>query len=608
MCGIAGVVALTGSDPEAGLAGRMRDRILHRGPDGNGEFDGPGVSLAACRLAIVDLDQHGVMPMSSPDGRLRIVHNGEIYNRPDLRTELERAGIRLRTTTDTEVLLQLYALHGAAMLDRLDGMFAFAIWDSAQRELFAARDRVGEKPFFFAEREGRLYFASEPKALFAGGVRPCFDETTWSELLTFRSTAGERTPYVGVKRLPPGEWLRASRRGLRTGSWWSFPTTRHGGTLPDFGDLLQTSVRRRLVADVPVGTLLSGGLDSSSVTSLAQAGTAQRIPSFTVRYNDPDSDEGEFATAAALRSGVEQHELRVGVDELPQLIADATWHVDEPMAFNASPELLAISRFASRSVRVLLTGESADELFGGYGRFRQYRYLPLLRLSGAALRPVRGRFRHGSRWYRLSHATSLGRAEWIAASYADGDPARFDRLPLAEWAPFRAATARASADDHSDPVLQALAYERQTHLQAVLDNTDRLTMGAPIEARLPFTSPDLLTYAGRAKRADLFSGAQGKRPLREAMATHLPPSVLERRKRGWTSPYRSYLRQSPRLRAWLEGVPRHPIVQSAPVARAASAAIGRFLDGDDQAARDAWVLGRIVLWHRVCIEGDRYPI
>ena len=203
MCGIAGVVALSGSDPEPELAARMRDRILHRGPDGNGQFDGPGVSLAACRLAIVDLDERGVMPMASADGRYRIVHNGEIYNRPDLRAELERTGIQLRTTTDTEVLLQLYARHGAAMLDRLDGMFAFAIWDSEQRQLFAARDRVGEKPFFYAEHEGRLYFASEPKALFAGGVPPCFDETTWSELLTFRSTAGERTHTLASSGCSP---------------------------------------------------------------------------------------------------------------------------------------------------------------------------------------------------------------------------------------------------------------------------------------------------------------------------------------------------------------------------------------------------------------------
>ena len=344
------------------------------------------------------------------------------------------------------------------------------------------------------------------------------------------------------------------------------------------------------------------------MTALAQAGTPHQIPAFTVRYDDPESDEGEYATAAAQRSGVEQHELRVGLDELPDLIMDATWHVDEPMAFNASPELLAISRYASEHVRVLLTGESADELFGGYGRFRQYRYLPLLKVTGAALRPVRGRFRQGSRWYRLSHATSLGRAEWIAASYADGDPARFDRRPLAEWAPFRASAARATADDHSDPVLQALAYERQTHLAAVLDNTDRLTMGAPIEARLPFTSPELLDYAGHARRNDLFEGAHGKRPIRRAMAGQLPQSVLDRRKRGWTSPYRSYLRESPRLRAWLAEVPRHQIVESAPELRTASAAIERFLDGDNEAARDAWVLGRIVLWHQVCIEGNRRPM
>src|SRR5512141_1507572 len=191
MCGIAGAVTLDGRTLDAGIAARMRDRIVHRGPDGNGEFEAPDVSLAACRLAIVDLEPRGLMPMSSADGRLQLVHNGEIYNRPEPRDDLPARGVALRTTTDTEVILALYALEGPAMLDRLDGMFAFAIWDSDRHELFAARDRVGEKPFFYALDRSRFLFASEPKALFAAGVPAEFDDETWLELLTFRGVAGE---------------------------------------------------------------------------------------------------------------------------------------------------------------------------------------------------------------------------------------------------------------------------------------------------------------------------------------------------------------------------------------------------------------------------------
>ena len=606
MCGIAGVVTLAGRDPEPGTAARMRDRIQHRGPDGNAEYEAAGIALAACRLAIVDLDPHGVMPMESADGRYRIVHNGEIYNRPELRDDLTRRGISLRTTTDTEVILQLFALHGPAMLDRLDGMFAFAIWDAQSHEMFAARDRVGEKPFFYAEHEGRLYFGSEPKALFAGGV-PCrFDDETWSELMTFGAPAGRRTPYVGVKRLLGGEWLRVDGGEVATGRWWEFPTHPRQPAR-DFGGLLAESVGRRLIADVPVGTLLSGGLDSSSVTALGQAQADHRLPAFTVRYADPSADEGAYASAAARFTGVDQHELHVADEELPELIAQAAWHLDEPMYFNATAELLAVSRFARRHVRVLLTGESADELLGGYGRFRQYRYLPWLRLAAATTRPVRGRLRRGSRWYRLSHAASLPRAEWIAASYANGDPRRFDHRPMAEWAPYRAQAAQQSVAAHRDPALQALAYERQTHLPTVLDNTDRLTMGAPLEARLPFTSSDLLAFAGSATRAELFRGAQGKQPLRAAMAGRLPPLVLNRRKRGWTSPYATYLRNSPHLRDWLTCVPEQPVIAENFGRDRAGNLIRQFLEGNDQAARDAWMIGRIALWHEVCVEGERDP-
>ena len=608
MCGIAGAVTLDGRVLDAGLAGRMRDRIVHRGPDGNGEFEAPNVSLAACRLAIVDLEPRGLMPMTSADGRFHIVHNGEIYNRPELRAELSARGVELRTTTDTEVLLVLYALEGPAMLDRLDGMFAFAIWDSARNELFAARDRVGEKPFFYAVDRGRFLFASEPKALFAAGLTPEFDDSTWLELLTFRSVAGERTVYRGVSSLLPAHWLRVTQKGVETGRWWNFPASDPPPVRGSFGPLFEASVSRRLVADVPVGTLLSGGLDSSSITAVAADLSGRRLPAFTVRYDGLAMDEGEYATAAARRAGVEHHEIRIPADDMPGLLADATWYLDEPINFPASPDILAVSRYASQYVRVLLTGETADELFGGYGRLRLYRYPLLVSVAGRTLAPFRSRLRFGSRWARAVAATTIDRAEWIATSYADGDPTRFTRLPLSEWASYRARVAADAVRDYDEPVRQALAYERQTHLPAIVAQGDRLTMAAAIEERLAFTDPALLDYAGRARKADLFRGAQGKQPLREAMAGRLPQSVLDRRKRGWTSPYASYLREMPVLCTWLAQVPAHDIVARSELGRdGARQIINGFLAGDPTRDRDAWMIGRIVLWHQVCVEGVRHP-
>ncbi len=608
VCGIAGVVALNGSDPGRGIAAAMRDRILHRGPDGVGDYDAPGVSLAACRLAIVDLDPRGLMPMSTPDGRFHIVHNGEIYNRPELRDELTGRGVELRTTTDTEVLLQLYALDGPRMLDRLDGMFAFAIWDSVRRELFAARDRVGEKPFYYAIHEGRLYFASEPKALFAAGVPRAFADETWLELMTFRSVAGARTVYRGVQRLLPAHWLRVDRNGLETQQWWRYPTIGRAPSKESFGPLLEASVRRRLIADVPVGTLLSGGLDSSAITAVGASLSTRRLPAFTVRYDGTALDEGEYASAAAERAGVEHHELRIPDEERPGLLVDATWHLDEPINFPASPEILAISRYARNHVRVLLTGETADELFGGYGRLRLYRYQRYVNWTGRILSPFRSRLRFGSRWARAVSASKLTDVEWIAASYADGDPMRFTEVPLADWAPYRAEVAAAAIQDYSEPVRQAMAYERHTHLPSIVATGDRLTMGAAIEARLPFTDPLLLEFAGLAKTADLFRGPHGKQPLREAMATRLPESVLNRRKRGWTSPYSTYLREMPELRAWLSRVPQHEIVARSHLGRSeAQEVVDGFLAGDNRKTRDAWMMGRIVLWHQVCVEGNREP-
>jgi asparagine synthetase B (glutamine-hydrolysing) len=215
----------------------------------------------------------------------------------------------------------------------------------------------------------------------------------------------------------------------------------------------------------------------------------------------------------------------------------------------------------------------------------------------------------GSRWHRAASAAVADRAEWIAASYADGDLSRFSTKPLAEWAPYRAQVAAQAVAEQSEPVRQALAYERMTHLPAIVTNTDRMTMGAAIETRLPFTDPKLLDFAALARTHDLFKGPHGKQPLREAAAGKIPEAVLNRRKRGWTSPFVHYLRTVPELGAWLAKVPDHEIVGRSVFGRDyVRRTVDEFIAGDDRRGRDAWMIGRIVLWHQICVEGNRRPI
>src|SRR6267154_956049 len=302
MCGLNGLVY---TDPNRSVSEdlliAMRDAIRHRGPDDSGTFLGPGVGLGSRRLAILDLSERGRMPMSSPDGRYRIVYNGEVYNYQDLRAALASRGCMFRSQTDTEVLLALYEREGPAMLDRLNGMFAVAIWDCRDRTLFLARDRLGVKPLYYIVRDGLLAFASEEKALFAAGLRAEFDPNTWPELLCFRYVAGGATPYRGVKRILPGHYLLWRDGRVTSRRWWDLAARVRDlreeaprDPLEWFRETFDSAVRLRRISDVPVGVLLSGGLDSSSVAASLSAQTGEGLASFTVRFAEPAYDEGDL--------------------------------------------------------------------------------------------------------------------------------------------------------------------------------------------------------------------------------------------------------------------------------------------------------------------------
>ena len=382
MCGICGIAfADRARVPEESTLVGMRDAMTHRGPDDAGGYVAPGIALGARRLKILDLSDRGHQPMSTSDGRYWITYNGEVYNYRELRSSLEARGYRFRSKTDTEVVLNLFADRGPAMLDELNGMFGFAIWDALDRSLFLARDRLGIKPLFYATVGDQLYFASEIKALLAVGCPAAFDPDCWEELLCFRYVAGERTPYSGVRRLGAGHCLTWRDGRVRTERWWRLDTRALAlrEQLPEddlewFSATFDDSVRMRRISDVPVGVLLSGGLDSSSVAaSLARDGGSP-VASFTVRFAEPGYDEGPLAQEVAERYGLDHHELTLSGPGMLQGLRRVSALNDEPLAHHNDLHLWAISKFAKPFVTVLLSGEGADETMGGYVRYRPLRY------------------------------------------------------------------------------------------------------------------------------------------------------------------------------------------------------------------------------------------
>jgi asparagine synthase (glutamine-hydrolysing) len=615
MCGICGIAyndSSRVSDRSRFLA--MRDTLLHRGPDDAGHLIEPGIALGSRRLAILDLSERGHMPMTTPDGRYTIIHNGEIYNFQELRATLLARGMTFRSNSDTEVLLSLYAVAGPAMLNQLNGMFAFSIWDSVERVLFIARDRMGIKPVYYAVQPDGFYFASEEKALFAGGVRAGFDASRWEELLCFRYVAGEETPYEGVKRLLPGHYLIWKDGKLHTKRWWCLADRARDlredtrtDPLAWFAETFDSAIRLRRISDVPIGVLLSGGLDSSSVAaSLADQG-GKGTASFTVRFDEPSYDEGPLALQIAQRWDLDYHELKVSPDDLLSGLRTASYLNDEPLVHGNDLHLRAISIYAKPRVTVLLSGEGADELLGGYVRYRPLRHPGLLR----AMRPVfpavssligvRGRLKKLARFLSMA---SLD--DFILYNACDVLPADLEAVgmnPAAHF-PYREEMLREAKSLYpADVMRQAMYSDQHTFLCSILDRNDRMTMGASIECRVPFLDYRLVEGVSALPSTAFGAGQQSKPLLRKSLGHRLPESILRHRKWGFGVPWGGYLRTIPELRALVAGLPECGPVKHGPFdpARLRNVVAGYLAGNTDHDALIRQLL-MIVLWHDVCIE------
>ena len=615
MCGICGFVS---SDLESridpGVLLGMRDSLEHRGPDDAGYYLGRGIGLGSRRLSILDLSQRAHMPMSTPDRRYRIVYNGEVYNYREIRPALESRGHRFHSNSDTEVVLKAYAEYGPAMLERLNGMFAFAIWDEQERQLFLGRDRLGVKPLYYAVGGDKFYFASEEKALFVAGVRPEFDPDTWEELLCFRYVAGERTPYVGVKRLLPGHYLTWKDGKITTRRWWHLGERAAAirNQLPVdaiswFRKTFDDAVDKRRISDVPVGVLLSGGLDSSSVAASLAQQAGSGVASFTVRFNEPGYDEGPVARTVVDRWGLDHHELFVPPDELLNRLQAASKLNDEPLVHGNDLHLRAISEYAKPLVTVLLSGEGGDETLGGYVRYRPLRYPTLFKAARPVLPRLVSTLGINGRLKKLSRFFDAGSIEnfvlFNSCEVLPADLASVGMTPRLSL-PFRQQILNEAQQVYpNEPSRWVMYSDQHTFLCSILDRNDRMTMGASIECRVPFLDYRLVEGLASMSTASLLAGRESKHLLRKAVGDRLPEAVRKHPKWGFGVPWTSYLRQVPELREVVEQLPDLEPVRSGPFDSAAMRrTVNAFLRGQNDNEALIRQLFMIGIWHQACIQ------
>jgi asparagine synthase (glutamine-hydrolysing) len=558
VCGIAGAVVLGRGGPvtpeAARLAAAMLARLAHRGPDDEGAERHEGVVLGARRLSIIDL-AGGHQPIADGAGRVAVAQNGELYNHAELAAELRAAGRRFRTRCDTEVLVHGYAEWGVeGLLARLRGMFAFAIHDRERGRLLLARDRFGEKPLFYARAGRRFLFASELTALLASGLVPFrVDRRALECVLAVHYVPGELSAVEGVRKLPPGHWLELDVRtgGLAVNEYWDLDPDAPG---PGDGreaearvrEGVAVAVRRCLVADVPVGLFLSGGLDSSVLAAEARRQGAD-LATFSVGFDDERLDESAFAREMAAFLGGRHVEVRFRAAEALAALADAPRYLDEPVGDPAALTVHLLARVArDGGVKVVLSGEGADELFGGY---------PYYDGPGVAWRGLRWARRAWSAGRRLLETGSQGpdspvltgaAGETVSGFPIVANPAERRRLlggpppPASDWE--RRVAARAAA------IREPLARRRYADLKTWLPDDllvkfDRMTMACSVEGRAPYLDADLAALAFALPPGELRGGGGSKRVLRRAFADRLPPRIVERRKQGFVLP----------LSAWIAG-------------------------------------------------------
>jgi len=556
MCGIAGVFNFkTGAPVQREVMYVMTQALVHRGPDAEGLYVHGPLGLGHRRLSILDLNERGRQPMETPDGRFVITYNGEIYNYVELRRELKAQGHYFRTDTDTEVLLALYAIEGASCVHRLNGMFAFAIWDAVTQTVFLARDRMGIKPLYYAETSDGLVFASEAKALFAlGQLMAEVDISVIDTYMSFGYVPGETTLFRHVRKLLPGWCMTVSHKGKEVKQYWdlSYQPDPHRSpqqTAVELRTLLLDAVKIHLRSDVPVGVFLSGGLDSSTMVALLAEAGVEGMKTFSVGYKEGAAfDESAYAQLVADFFHTEHHTLYVNPEQFLEFIPGYVWHMDEPVAEAAALSLYFISKMLKIHVTVALSGEGADELFAGYNIYRYMQWIEYFRripepvrthviepLLGAlgnqkitkylrlAQQPLQERYR-GVPLPDMAYKELLYSDEFRVTSQGGN-------LCVNPLGDFFKKTAMC------DALTQMLYSDCKSWLvDDLLLKADKMTMANSVELRVPFLDYRVVEYAGTIPSNQKIHGRHVKWILKQAMAQRLPKEILSRKKVGFPTP------------------------------------------------------------------------
>ena len=567
MCGIAGYITVRPAAPDKARLERMTDTIRHRGPDECGYYQDAHASLGHRRLSIIDLAT-GQQPMTNENGRLQIVYNGEIFNHADLRPALERAGHVYKTRCDTETILHAYEEYGPLCVERFRGMFSFALWDAEARRLFCARDRLGKKPFYYYY-DGRLFaFASEIKALLAHPeIRAALDESTLPEYLTFGYISDERTMFSGIRKLMPGHLLTldaGEEPTLSVRQYWDIPAA---GAEEDRSDeswirecreRLEETVRMRLMSDVPLGIFLSGGLDSSAIAALVRRQAAGPVKTFSVGYREAPYSELTHARRVAESIRTEHREVVVSMEEFFNALPRLVWHEDEPIVWPSSVSLYFVSRLAAEEVKVVLTGEGSDEMFGGYARYRHYLWNQRWQgRYGIVPAPLRSAIRSaiaGSGLLaadlrrKLQH-TFIGLDGGLESMYLDnfycafpgGEVDAMLRL-AAPSSPYAGFLRYWSERGSEAPLSRMLFADQKTYLVELLMKQDQMSMATSIESRVPFLDHEFVEFSRRVPDRLKLRGKEGKYIVKKAVEDLLPREIVYRPKMGFPTPLKQWLR------------------------------------------------------------------
>ena len=581
MCGIAGLVLLHSRsdarlpDESAEHVRDMLDSMAYRGPDGQGLYLNGPVCLGHRRLSIIDL-AGGAQPMS--DGRRTLTFNGEIYNYRELRATLEQEGFRFRTASDTEVLLAAYERWDTDCLSRLDGMFAFALWDAPRRRLFCARDRFGKKPFFYARTRRLFAFASELHALACvPSLQLTLSPDALPRFMAYDYVPTPETPYVEARALPPAHWLLLERGETRTGCYWDLPMPDETDRRSEdelcerLRDLMDKAVERRMISDVPLGVFLSGGIDSSIVAACMARRSSRPVETFSIGFREASYDESRFARIVADTFGTAHHEQILAAEDCADILPDIISHMDVPLADPSAAPTWLLSRLTRRHVTVALGGDGADELWAGYEHYigfdlaERYNRLPgwlrrgviepLCRRLPASAGYINPRlavqtFLHGAHspaWQRIQIMLASLMPDLQARILARPDPEllRPENLFAPTLRHYRHWPASAS------PLARAFyVYVHGFMLDDILVKVDRCSMRHSLEVRAPFLDTALAEFTARLPVRMRLHGFRRKYLLKKAVADLLPPEILRRGKRGFQIPVAAWLRG--RLRPLME--------------------------------------------------------